>query len=275
MPNLRIVYDNIADRATTLAASTTAGTLAASNMRTEYKSQVHRSTGTSVTYTLTWAANQKIGCVALPVTNLTTTATVRVRMYSDTGGSNLVWDSTVRSVTMQNISALASWSVPFNANSFAYGGFTKVAVWNSNRPTNIRRCVIDLVDSSNPAGYIDCARIVIGDYWEPTFNAENGIQLDIVDTSSTVRTEAGDLVVDRNIQHEAIGLDFTLLPDTDKTDLLRIIKFVGTHKNMLLSVFPESTQDEQDYLIYGKRDNSSVNYFTYSFYKHSLKLTGW
>ena len=76
MPNLRLIYDNVASSAT-LTASTTAGTLAASNMLTDVKSVVHRSTGTSVTYTMTWTANQTVGGVALPATNLTSTATIR------------------------------------------------------------------------------------------------------------------------------------------------------------------------------------------------------
>ena len=63
MPNLRLIHDNAADRATSLAASTTSGALVAAYMQNDFKGQVHRSTGTSVSYTLTWTAGETVGGV--------------------------------------------------------------------------------------------------------------------------------------------------------------------------------------------------------------------
>ena len=54
MSNLRLIYDNATDRATSISASTTSGALVAANLQNDFKGQVHRSTGTSVSYTLTW-----------------------------------------------------------------------------------------------------------------------------------------------------------------------------------------------------------------------------
>ena len=65
MPNLRLIHDNAADRATSIAASTTSGALVAAYLQNDFKGQVHRSTGTSVTYTLTWTAGETVGAVAL------------------------------------------------------------------------------------------------------------------------------------------------------------------------------------------------------------------
>ena len=48
--NVRIIYDNAADRAT-ITASSTAGVLVASNMQDDRKSVVWRSTSTSATIT--------------------------------------------------------------------------------------------------------------------------------------------------------------------------------------------------------------------------------
>ena len=46
MSNLRLIYDNATDRATSISASTTSGALVAAYMQTDMKGQVHRSTGT-------------------------------------------------------------------------------------------------------------------------------------------------------------------------------------------------------------------------------------
>ena len=82
MANLRILHDNAANRVSSLSASTTSGSLAAANLLTDRKAEVHRATATSVTYTATWASPELMSMVALAFTNYTSTATIRVRAYT-------------------------------------------------------------------------------------------------------------------------------------------------------------------------------------------------
>lgn len=89
MPNLRIIYDNIADTAT-ITATSTSGSLSTSNLKKDIKGLVHRSIGNSVTYTLVWASARTIGGVALPATNLSATATIEVRLYSNSAATSLI-----------------------------------------------------------------------------------------------------------------------------------------------------------------------------------------
>ena len=93
VPNLRLIHDNAADRATSLAASTTSGALVAAYLQNDFKGQAHRSTGTSVSYTLTWTAGETVGGVALPATNLSASATIRCACTATPGGSTLIADS--------------------------------------------------------------------------------------------------------------------------------------------------------------------------------------
>lgn len=274
MPNLRIIHNNAADRAT-VAASTTAGSLVAANMQSDIKGKVHRSTGLSVSYTLTWANAETIGGIALPCTNLSSAATIRVQLYSDTAGNTQIADSGTISAGA-SVPELWDQTQPINANTFAFGGYSKTAVWFSTQYTTARRCVITLTDTSaNTAGYIDCSRLVIGKYWEPTYNAENGINLQITDTSQTSRSEAGDLLVDRNTVYESLSFNFTLLPEADRAQLNKIIKYAGASKNILVCLFPGDANTQQDYMVYGKRSNSSIVYRLFSFYDHSMEITGW
>jgi hypothetical protein len=275
---MRIVYDNVTNATSQLTASTTSGTLVAANLLTELKGQVHRSTGTSVTYTARWTLNQRVGCVALPCTNLTATATMRVRLFSDTDATVLVSDSgTAVAVPGFNLDPKL-WPTARNANSFAFGGGVKAVCWFTSQPTNIRAVVIDLVDTANPAGYIDSSRLVIGDYWSPTYNIQNGVQLEVVDNSETSRRDSGDLVTDRSFVYDNLSFDFSLLTDLDKNNLLRIVRNVGTHDNIFVSLFPSdpSATTEHDSSIYGKRSSSSaVTYQLFSYYAHQMQLTGW
>lgn len=273
MPNLRIIYDNRADAAT-VTASTTSGTLVAANMQTDYKGQCHRSTGTSVSYTLTWASDQTVRGVALPCTNLTSTATWRIRLYNSS--DVVIADSTaITAVTGLNLN-LNSWTTR-NVNSFFYGGASKSTYWFASSYTTVRKCVIDLVDTSNPAGYIDCSRVVVGDYWSPQYNVDKGMTIDVVDNSAVERRDSGDFAVDRKFLNDTISFSFGLMTDSDRNELLKIIKLAGITKNILVSVLPgnSSQKAEQDFTLYGKRNNSGFTYLVESFYSHQMTLESW
>lgn len=272
MSNLRLLYNDIVVDAT-ISASTTSGSLVAANMKTETKSEVHRSTGTSVTYTLSWATDQSVNAVVLPCTNLSLTSTIRVRLYDSI--STLLHDTTtVDAAPGFNLSLGTSIH---NANLFSYGFMSKSAIWLPSVLTTVRSIVIDLADSSNTAGYIDCARILAGVYWQPSNNVENGIQLQSVDASNISRTNAGELVFDRGFINDKVSFNFALLSESDRTEILKIIRAVGTTKNIFISVFPGHSVStvEQDFMLYGKRSNSALTYRLFGFYNHSMELISW
>jgi hypothetical protein len=276
MPNLRLIYDNAADRATTLAASTTAGALVASYMQNDRKSQAHRSTGTSVTYTLTWTNGESISGAGLPATNLTAAATAQLRLYSDTACTALVADSGVVYACPGLALGLWDWTQPLNANAFAYGGASKSAIWLPN-PVFARGCKIDLVDAGNPAGYIDNARLVIGAWWAPTFNAKYGNQVTRQDRSTNARNDAGDNVADRADQFDRMSLDLQYMPETDRARLMQIFRNAGVARNIFLSLLPANASSvaEQDYMIYGKRANAAVAMDFYQAFSNKCDMEGW
>jgi hypothetical protein len=273
MANLRILYNDIVANTSALTANNTAIGLGAVNMKSEVKSEIHRSTGTSVSYTLAWATNQSINTVVLPCTNLSGTSTVRVRLYD--AASALLYDSTtVPAVPGFNLDIS---SVTHNANLFAYGYMSKTAIWIPTIYNTVRSCIIDLVDTSNITGYIDCSKILAGVYWESSNNVENGIQIQSIDGSNISRTNAGELVYDAGFTYDKISFNFALLSENDRTELLKIIRRIGITKNIFISVFPEYTVStvEQDYMLYGKRSNAALTYKIFGFYNHSMEITSW
>lgn len=277
MPNLRIIHDNAADRATTLAASTTAGTLVAANMQNDRKQRAHRSTGTSVTYTMTWTNGESVGGAALPASNLTADATARVRLYSDTAGVTLIADSGFVYACPGAQLGVWDWTQPLNANAFAYGGASKSAVW-LDAHYFAKRCVIDLVDAANPAGYIDCARLVVGGWWSPqSTNASYGAQVSREDSARSKRTQAGDNPSDRGFQFDKMSLDLKYMKEADRAALMRIVHNVGTSRNLFLSMLPANANPvaEQNHMIYGKRANAGVPMDFYDAYSNRLEMEGW
>lgn len=274
MANMRIIYDNKADSAT-ITASTTTGSLAASNMQNDYKGKHHRSTDTSVSYTLTWSSAVSIGGIGLPATNLSPTSTIRVRLYTNASDTSPVADSGTISANSSSTIGLWDWTNPLDANSFIYGGLTKSAVWFSQH-YSVKKVLVDLVDIDNLAGYIDCSRLICGPYWEPKYNVSNGVTYSCNDTSEQIRNDSGDLLTDRGFLYDQLNFDLSVIVESDKTKLLDIIKYVGVSKNIFISLFPENNSSrEQNYIIYGKRTNSDISSQYYGIYAHSMSIEGW
>lgn len=275
MPNLRIIYDNAADRATAYA-STTSGSLSASLMQNDLKGQAHRSTGTAVTYTLTWETAQTVGGVGLPATNLSSMSTIRARLYSDTAGTALLADTGVKYACPGLNLSMWDWTLPLNCNAFAFGGASKTAIWFDQHYA-AKCCVIDLVDTVNSAGYIDCSRLVVGGFWEPLYNAEYGAQSGEVDTTEVKRNDAGDSLPDIGTRHDVMTFSLAMMPESDRARLRMLFRNVGTGRNLLISLLPgdASAIAEQDHILYGKRPNSTIGFTSYNAFSNAMQLEGW
>lgn len=276
MPNLRIIFDNVANTST-LTASTTAGSLVESNMLTDAKASVHRSTGTSVVYTMTWATAQKIGGVALPATNLTSAATIRVQLYSDTAGTTQIADSGVKNACASAHLGLHGWGANINANAFAYGGASKTAAWFTTQPATVGRCVITLTDAANPAGYIDCARIVAGPYWEAPTNPDYGVTSGITDLTKTARAESGDALTTRGAQYQSMSLNLANLAEADRAAFAKIVRSAGSYRNLFFSLLPDNVDAsaEQDHMVYGKRANGAFTFDFFNSFSTNVEIEGW
>ena len=275
MPNLRIIHDNAADRAT-VTASSTAGTLVAANMLTDLKGQVHRSIGTSVTYTLTWASFETVSSVALPACNLTADATIRVRGYDALEGGTLVVDSGTQYACPGQTLGLWDWAGPLNGNAFAYGGTAKAVCWLADHYA-VKRLVIDIQDAGNPAGYIDCARLVLGGYWSPAYNASYGASINVQDASTNTRNDSGDLLTDRAALSETLEIKLELMPPADRARINQIMRSSGTFRPVLVALIPDDTDPllQQDSMIYGKRQNADITFDYFNAFGTSITVEGW
>lgn len=279
MSKLRVIHNNLADTATITANSTT-GSYSASNMQKDTKSSWHRSTGRTVTYTLTWATAQTISAVVLPCTNLSKTATILVKFYSGTG-SPVVYtqlNTGATAITACQDTPIQSWSTP-TGNQFIYGAVSKTAWWLASPYTNVRQIIIELTDTSdNTAGYIDCARIVCGTYWQPKYTVDrNSLNITSTDTTDNIRTDAGSLIADQGTVYDELQFSLGILEDSDRNELVKILQYSGTSRYLLFSVFPaeNNSRTEQLYTVYGKRTNSGIQYVLAGFTSHQVQVLGW
>lgn len=275
MPNLRVLYENVASAAA-LVASSTAGSLAAANMLTDTKAEVHRSVGKEVTYTLTWATEQRVGAVTLPATNLSASAQMRVQIFSDAAGLGVLFDSGEVAACPSPHLGLHGWP-SINANAFAFGGASKAAVWLPVQPENVKRCVITIKDPDNAAGYIDCARLVVGPYWEADKNPNYGATAGSHDLTKTMRSESGDAFVSRGASYQTMSLQLADMTDKSRATLAKIVRSAGTYRNMFFSLLPDNPSGaaEQDHMIYGKRANAPFSFDYFDGFSTRIEIEGW
>lgn len=250
MANLRVVYDNAAN-SSTISASTTAGSLAASNLLTDVKAEVWRSTGTSASVTLTWVNSKTISCVSLPFSNLSAAATMNVKVYTNAADGSPAYQ------TGNVLCSIGTSSTNPGVNQLAFGGGTYATVWLP--PVNGKKVVVDISDSGNSLGYLEAAKIVVGNYWTPEYNAEYDAAISIADRSTSTRTDAGDLYTERGSMSKTLSFDLQFLSTADRNQVWNIMRSNGTFSPVFVSLIPESTDDyagEQMYQVYGKLSNA-------------------
>ena len=279
----------------TASTTANATTTPASNLQKDAKSLIWRSTSTSATLTVAFASAQKVRGVVLPFTNLTATATINVTATVSAGSFVVGSSYTIASVGTTSFTAIGasantvgvtftatgtgsgtgtatystgnvlacpykqvdSWDssyLPQGANSYAYGSGTYARAWLPVTQT-CASLTVTLNDTNNTAGYVEVSRLIVGDYWTPTYNTSFGLMSAPKSLSSTMRTESGDLVTNRGIQYNTMSFDLTWLTPADRLVFTKIIKSNGINKPLLISLFPDASEDfdkEQTFQIYGK-----------------------
>lgn len=274
MPSLRIVYDNQADSGT-LTASSTAGTLSASNMLVDKKSKVWRSVGTSATLKCSWNTFRLINCVILPFCNFSSTATAVVRLYDSTTAGTLLYTSPTTLVTPTVPTGYWGFGTqPLGVNAFSYGFSQHARVWIPNT-YSVKRVEIDIVDTNNTSGYLEVSRFVTGNYWSPTYNTSYGIPIVTVDSTQQNRAQSGDLVSLVGFKYKKMSVDLNWLVDADRSRFLAMFQANGASKAVFVSVFPEDSDPlkEQAYQIFGKLPTQSqITHPMYTIYSSQIEL---
>lgn len=294
--NLRVIYENVVDKSTTtlLASSVAnASTTPVDNLKSDIKSAIWRSgTTTSAILVITLAAAQTVRGLVLPFTNLTGTATIRLRATSGTvalGGTIAAPTVTITGGTTPvdtgNILAL-----PYMTNYYPTGT-TASSVESSVKPyarvwltaaqstltaTTVTKYVIEITDTNNLDGYLEVSRLILGPTWIPVFNTSFGAEALMKDMSTSTRSEAGDLIVQEAPIYKTLKFELKYMNKSDRQEFNKLVRTIGTKRPVFISIFPENIADyeeEQTYQIYGKFIQLyGVNNFIYSMYSTQVEV---
>lgn len=249
---MRVVYFNDADAAT-LTATSEYPTLPVSNLKSNLKSQVWRAAGSSVTLTAKWTNLVNMRCVALPFTNLTSTAKMQVSCFLNEADTTPFF--TTGLVLCCGYSPLShfSWgNAPLGVNAFSYGGGAYGVVWFPIKAA--RKIEVLISDPDNPMGYLEAGRLVVGNYWEPERNCDWGVMVGVQDNARHERNHGGDLFTESGARFRKVGFNLSAMSEGDRSSFMNYLRGVGMTGPALVSIFPESSDPtlEQTYMVYGK-----------------------
>lgn len=281
MSNLRILHDNAIDRAV-LTASGQAGALGPANLQRDERSAVYRAFGTYASIDATWSTQQSIACVALIFTNMTSSASMRLRGYAQPGDTQPVFDTGKIFPCPAAPHGSFPWgTMPLGWNAYLWGGVNTWArgggahgvTWFA--PVRVRRLVVEVSAPQSPEGYLEISRLVAGNYWSPEYNPEYGAGVTSVDTSESYRTAAGQSRSNVGTKHKVLDLSLAFLTPADRAYLARILDERGTVKPALVSLYPDHANPliEQAHMLYGRFTNlSSITAPSFDIYSAPLQI---
>ena len=272
MANIRFIHDFASDRAS-LTASTTAGALAASNLKRNEKAAIWRSTATTATLTATWTTAEAVDSVALGWTNLTALATVTVKLY--TLAADMV---PVSATTVNPDSALPLGEFVWGVDPLVMGGAqsarvaSQVQVW-IGQAASVKKVEVIISDPLNPLGYVEASRLSIGMRRTMETNPKYGVKLGFVDRSTLSRAESGDVRAEAQGIYRTLDLDFEYLESADSTFLMRLAA-AGKANSVFVSVFPDTPDmKHQAYAFFATlAGNHSAGYSFMNRWTSSLAL---
>ncbi len=238
--SIRFLLDNKADTAT-LSSSDFAASLPVTNLQAEGRGKVARTSNATGTKTINGnlAAAASINAVVLYRHNLTASATWRLQLYSAANQTTQVYDSSA--VTPgPAASVFSGWGWSF---SVLY--FTTVSSVLSFR--------VELADATNPAGYLEAKRLVLGQYIEPAVNADYGLGLYWEDLSEARRTLGGSVRTDPRAVYRVMSGSLSALTEAERASFMDAVRYAGKQREIFVAGFPGVTgAQERDYSLLGK-----------------------
>lgn len=196
-----------------------------------------------------------ISCVSIQRANLTSAATWRFQAYSTAD-----WTGTpvIDSTTLTPIPAIPLGSLFFGVDPAGLDkyhvllGKKQATLWFTR--TAALSWKLTLTDTLNPAGVIDISRLIVGDnHLEVGVNPRYGLRLGVRDTSSAWETDNGSERVDAGELYRVLTFGLENISETDRQRWIEILFYCGTYRDVLVSVYPEGTDEQiRDYTINGR-----------------------
>lgn len=192
--------------------------------------------------------------------NLTQDATIRVRLSSVADFSTTIYDSGM----------VPAWpsiggygSLPWGVFSWgeiiapAEASFYSIMSLQIISQVSARYVRLDIVDSSNPDGYVEAGRIWVGPAWKPSQNIQFGWNIGFVDDSTVSYSRSGQAFVDEKSRRRVLEFVLANIPESEMYG--NALDFIDRRKGVSgdLLVIPQPNRPDLfiNEVIYGRMKN--------------------
>lgn len=137
---------------------------------------------------------------------------------------------------------------------------------------------IDFFDSSNPNGYIEFGRLVVGTGWRPSVNATFGWDISYVDESSVARSLGGQPYFRRKRKYRKLNFTLNFIPrDEMFQKAFRMDREKGVTDPILVVFDPSDKANLADLTIYGTLSTLSPinNPSVHRYHGKSFSVSEW
>lgn len=238
MANVLFSIRNRADAATLSGGSWSAG-LPLANLQSLPLSKLARTTNAlaaSTKLTATWTADQAVRVVALEHHNFSLAATVRILIKNAAAAT--LYDQTVDAWAP----AFAGPRKPTAEEAAHYPAVHFVHVLPSEL-TTARTLTLEIVDTANPAGYVQAGRLWAGPGWQPTRNMAYGLQLGWNHECPSARAVGGAEYFGTGYRYRSGRFTLSWLSPTEGMAALDLSGAAGVSGEVLLVLDPATALD--------------------------------
>lgn len=218
-------------------------TLPLINARNRVIAKKARTTDTSTsstTFEIALDGGKRVDVLAIAGHNMTSSASIRIRMYDDSAKTQLAYDSTLINVwpsvygeTELEWELTNYWEGTVSDNEIASYTPLFYHIVSSEQMLYPAKIVVEITDIDNPAGYVEFGRVFIGTGFQPTLNMEYGAQLGY-SISTTVESSLNDtdyFDVRRPKRIASISLDALTAEEAHST-MMNLIRSQGIDKEI-------------------------------------------
>lgn len=236
---MRIIWRNLVNEATLTATPALSATLPVTNLQTDAREEVARTTSLATqTIDVTLAQDEVIQCCVIYRGNFSTGATWRVRVYKDATAMTLLYDSGTLKANPPKPLGDLEWGVDRLGVSMYDGwSYTVSELWFAPVIGAFVRITLD--DATNPDGFMQASRLFVGPCTEPEYMPSAGMLLGPKETTRQERSEAGTLHVEAGAQYRALTVTGARLPEKTRAMLGDMQRTAGMRRDVYVSVFPD------------------------------------
>lgn len=252
--SLRVLTPVVSDAATLTSSDFVAG-LPVTNLQVEGRGRVARTADATGSKVINGdlAGVSALSGLVLYNHNLSGTALLRLQAWdglSQTG--TMVYDSGSVNATPPVGWGDFGWgAIPWGANIFYSWGRAFTDLWFPAVGALSFR--ITITDTSNPDGYLQIKRLLLGPYFEPFVNLEVGMQLHWEDNSEQTRTAGGSLRTDNQVLYRVLRGKLAGLKATERAPWMDLLRQIGKRSEVFISVYPDAGGKlERDHAVLGK-----------------------